>query len=114
MADDPEATAMQQLTQSLTPLDEPARERILEWALKRCGSAIASVAVSERITGQISAQRPVAAKAPTTGLANGAGAYADFADLYDAANPKTDHMKALVGGTGCRCVAARRRSPRVK
>ena len=56
----------------------------------------------------------MAAKAPTTGLANGAGAYADFADLYDAANPKTDHVKALVGGTGCRCVAARRRSPRVK
>ena len=27
VADDPEATAMQQLTQSLTPLDEPARER---------------------------------------------------------------------------------------
>lgn len=95
MADDPEVTAMQQLSDSLTPLDEAARQRVIEWAIKRYGGAIASAAASERVSQHVSAKR--AAPAATAADAN-VSEYADFADLYDAAEPKTDHMKALVGG----------------
>jgi hypothetical protein len=95
MADDPEVTAMQQLNDSLTPLDEAARQRVIEWANKRYGGAIASAAASERASQHVSAKRA----APATAAADAnASEYADFADLYYAAEPKTDHMKALVGG----------------
>ena len=95
MADDPEVTAMQLLNNSLTPLDEAARQRVIEWAIKRYGGVIASAAASERASQLVSAKR--AAPAAAEANAN-ASQYADFADLYDAAGPKTDHMKALVGG----------------
>jgi hypothetical protein len=92
MADDPEVTAMQQLTKSLTPLDEAARQRVIDWAIQRFGSA----------TGTAAPRREThhTGKTPSSaGATNGPSpAFADFADLYDAAEPKTDHMKALVGG----------------
>lgn len=95
MANDPEVTAMQQLNNSLSPLDEAARQRVIEWAIKRYGSAIASATASEQASIHVSTMR----NAPATTLTNAnSSEYADFADLYDAATPKTDHMKALVGG----------------
>lgn len=95
MTNDPEVTAMQQLNDSLTPLDEAARQRVIDWAIKRYGGAIASAAASARASQHVSAKR--AAPAAEAANAN-SSEYADFADLYDAADPKTDHMKALVGG----------------
>jgi hypothetical protein len=95
MADDPEVTAMQKLNDSLTPLDEAARERVIEWAIKRYGGAIASAAASERVSQRVSAMRAEPAATATNATTSEFG---DFADLYDAAGPKTDHMKALVGG----------------
>jgi hypothetical protein len=94
MADDPEVTAMQQLTKSLAPLDEAARDRIIDWAIKRFGSGALTAAASQRAAGhtQTPHHHPAGTTPPST------SEYKDFADLYDAAKPKTDHMKALVGG----------------
>jgi hypothetical protein len=96
---DPEAAAIQQLTDCLAPLDEEARSRVLDWATRRYGSAIAAAAVSSKVTETITAHRPVhvgnshASAAPPS-----ESAYEHFADLYDAAGPQTDAEKALVGG----------------
>lgn len=89
MAEDPEVTAMQQLTKSLTPLDEAARQRVIDWAIQRFGSG-----------GSTNVKRPALPGNNRQTPAGDAGGstYADFADLYDAAKPKTDHLKALVGG----------------
>lgn len=91
---DLEAAAIQQLAVALSPLDEQARERVIDWAKRRYGSAVASVAASDRVSEHVAAQRPVTAAAP----AAGAKGFETFADLYDAVGPETDTDKALVGG----------------
>ena len=89
MVDDPEVAAMQQLTKSFTALDEAARQRVIEWAIQRYGSA-PSPTRRDAHRGATPRQTPAADEATSS--------FADFADLYDAANPKTDVMRALVGG----------------
>lgn len=91
---DPEVAAIQKLTESLAPLDEAARQRVIDWAMRRYGSASTTVAAATRATEQVTAQRPV----PVAAAANSDTVYEHFADLYDAAKPKTDAEKALVGG----------------
>lgn len=96
---DPEAAAIQQLTDCLAPLDEEARSRVLDWATRRYGSAIAAAVISAKVTENITAHRPVPVAANPAAVATASnGAYAHFADLYDAAGPETDAEKALVGG----------------
>lgn len=95
MTDDPEVTAMQQLNASLAPLDEAARQRVIDWANKRYGGVIAAAAASDRAAQHVAEKRAAYGTATTH---TNESEYADFADLYDAVNPKTDHMKALVGG----------------
>lgn len=90
---DPEAAAIQHLTNSLEPLDEAARVRVLEWALKRYRTISATVSAAERVSETISGQRPVQFTAT-----NSEASFGVFADLYDATRPDTDAEKALIGG----------------
>lgn len=82
---------MHAISEALGSLDEPTVARVLRWAADRYGVVVTS-----------SPKSPPDAKnddedpnAPRNGKA--AGAYADIADLYDAANPQTGPEKALVG-----------------
>jgi len=63
MADDPEVEAMKQLNESLTTLDEPARQRVMIGPSNATGQQRATVAVAERVTEHVSTQRPVASAA---------------------------------------------------
>ena len=102
MVDDPEVTAMQQLTESFTPLDEEARQRVIEWAIRRFGTPTAAApATHHRAPDHAPDRRPAAATGHTS-----TSTYADFADLYDAAKPKTDHKKASWEAIGSRSAEA--------
>lgn len=96
---DPEAAAIQQLTDCLSPLDEEARSRVLDWATRRYGSAIVAAAVSTKVSEAVTAHRPVhVANTQAPAALAGESAYGHFADLYDVTGPQTDAEKALVGG----------------
>jgi hypothetical protein len=87
---DLEIGAMSQVASALADLDDGARARVLEWALKRYDVKL----------------RP--ARGASGGGGNGGrGSVGDgfisqefdvFADLFDAASPKTETDRALVGG----------------
>src|SRR5947209_1190544 len=89
---DPEIEAMGSVADALLDLDEGARERVLKWAAAR-------YAVEIKVTG------PGAAEETPDNL-DGAGdadkdseaSYEHFAELFDAAAPKTNEDKALVAG----------------
>ncbi|MGC2224568.1 MAG: hypothetical protein WA624_20550 [Methylocella sp.] len=83
-----EIKAMQKLAEALEPLDEPARQRALQWAISRYRAARASSLTD----------LPNHANAESSGESSGQSAFATFADLFEATSPKTESEKALVAG----------------
>jgi hypothetical protein len=92
---DPETAAMQQVAASFADLDKETRERIADWVMKRYGNALSVTAASEKLSAAVTARRQEQAAAVAGG---GTGEYEHFAGLYDAADPNTAQLKALVGG----------------
>ena len=94
MADvDQEVKAMGNVAAALEGLDEDAIARVLRWAAQRFGGAKGEALVS--------------ATPGSGGSGNGGSgasviheppAFEDFVDLFDAATPKTEADRALVGG----------------
>jgi hypothetical protein len=89
MSRDPEIDAMGTVATALKDLQPAEQVRVLEWAFKKFGVVIR------------------AAPRGNTGSSTAAGAgdedgnepdYSEFAELFAAANPKTDVQKALVAG----------------
>lgn len=73
--DDRELAAMETVRKTVEELDEEARQRVLVWAVHRFRIKTKGA----QIEGEDSE-------------------YKEFADLFDAANPKTTAQRALVGG----------------
>lgn len=90
MDDDPEIKAMQVAAGAINALeDDAAKARVIEWVARRFGVSVRSATAA------------MAGAAVGTGAAFNASvaeAFADFADLLGAANPRTDVERALVGG----------------
>lgn len=85
MAEDDEIDAMKKIAAALEPLGDAARRRALQWAVSR----FRSVAVGEEPIGP--------SHAPSqSGPSGEAHDFQAFADLFEAANPKTDREKALI------------------
>jgi hypothetical protein len=85
---DNEITAMQVVADALQDLDPDARERVLRWNAERFQIQLAGppLNVSRGQTGVLDARE--VPSDPT---------FRDFVDLFDAATPRTDVDKALVG-----------------
>jgi hypothetical protein len=89
MAEDDELDSMQQIKAALTPLDEPTRNRVLQWAVSRF---IGSTGISLSPSLDQPAVGPVA-----TSASNGQ-TFETFAELFEAARPSTEKEKGLVAG----------------
>lgn len=93
---DPEIAAMSAVADALSPLEEDAQGRVLRWAAERYGVALGS---SRR--GRVDeiddlddedddvTEQEITEEAPD---------FEHFAELYDAASPKTDVDRVLVAG----------------
>jgi hypothetical protein len=93
MTDDKEIAAISSVSRALEGLEEDARLRVLEWAMRRFGASQgAGLMPALGMQG-----------APTVGAGSGSPqedgpAFEDFVDLFDATSPQTDAERALVGG----------------
>jgi hypothetical protein len=92
---DAEFSAIQAAYAALAPLDEPARRRVLDYISARLGIATGMAPVGRKADGlgEVNEDDVLETRVPA-----GAPQYASFAELYDAAQPKTDSDKALVAG----------------
>lgn len=96
---DPEIKAMSTCYEELKDLDNEAKKRVIHWLVKKL--ELKSV---ESFSEKETAGKQVADKSRDTGGSpgNGNGEIADFetvADIFGAANPKTDADKTLVVAT---------------
>jgi len=89
-----ELQAMEALADALGPLDAAGRDRVLRWARECFGSATAD----QRAASGMGATGPQPSVTPHDAIAPPAGTFSDFADLYHAAEPKTESERALVAG----------------
>jgi hypothetical protein len=80
-----EARAIANVVEAFRPLDPAAIRRVLEWAFKRYAGAA--------LTEGAGASLPAAARADDLGADRHVG---DIADLYTAANPRTEAESVLV------------------
>jgi hypothetical protein len=91
-APDPEVTAIGKVNEALAPLEPEVRQRVLRWAVDRFGVALSKTKTAAGKAGD----------ADEEDEDNNDGSqqqeFADFASLYDTANPKTEPEKALVAG----------------
>jgi hypothetical protein len=83
MSEDAEIAAMAGAARAIEPLDETARRRVLDWLCQRFGKATPSPPLSFASPSNSSAQ-------------NLRSEFESFAELFDAAGPKTEKEKALV------------------
>jgi hypothetical protein len=81
MSDDAEITAMTGIAHALQYLDEPARIRVLSWANSRFGRLTAEGGRGSSVAFSVAEDRIE---------------FSNLAELFDAADPKTDKEKALV------------------
>lgn len=92
---DPEIAAMGTVAGALTVLDEDAQGRVLRWAAERFGVALAptrrgkSTEAEDFEEDNEPTEEEISAEAPV---------YEHFAELHDAASPKTDVDRVLVAG----------------
>ena len=85
MSTEDELNAMQQIAAALKPLGDDGRVRTLQWAFSHfCGSSKSSI-------GELPVLGP-----PTKDTSVGSAQFEAFAELFEAAHPKTDREKALV------------------
>jgi hypothetical protein len=93
-----EAQALQEVLQAVSALQIPAIRRILDWVADTYGLA----AVTNRSVVEEPASREqrnqVGKPAAMTPREGRSSKFANFAALYDAANPNTDASRALVAG----------------
>lgn len=89
---DPEVAAISQVNQALTPLEPEVQQRVLRWAAERFNVTLARQAKPPARPDQDARQ----GNGESAGESN--QTFADFATLYDAANPQTDAERALVAG----------------
>lgn len=84
--EDPEIEAMMKVSAALASLDEDAVARVLRWAAERysVGELRSKKGLASKDAGEVS-----------DGSSNNSR-YQHFAELFGAANPKTDMEKALV------------------
>lgn len=90
MSNDPndEITAMSQIAEAVKGLDGEAIKRVIAWAAAHYGLPVAAAG----------APKGKKSDAITVETAHSATEFADVADLYDAASPKTGAERALVLG----------------
>jgi hypothetical protein len=92
---DLEIDAMGQVAEALSGLEEDARGRVLRWAAERYGVTLAAPSQRAKDTARDSdndeelGDEEIAEEAPQ---------FEHFAELYDAAGPKTDVDRVLVAG----------------
>lgn len=99
---DAEFNAMQTVFTALNALEEEAQQRVLDYVSNRLGFAQqhprpAPSAKSSGVNEDIEDEEVDEEVASTT-AAGSTGTYSTFAELYDAARPKSQSDKALVGG----------------
>lgn len=90
---DAEFAAMQTLYGALEPLDDDARSRVINYIVSRLEISRSSNHGAHASFGASSEPEEVAEPAPLT-----SASYTSVAELYDAAQPKTNGEKALVSG----------------
>jgi hypothetical protein len=85
MGEDDEIKAMSSVAAALTPLDDDARNRVLQWAASRYGGRAQALAL-----GALSL--PGAGGLPPGNTSE----FETFAELFEAARPSTEREKGLV------------------
>lgn len=94
-AADVEFTAMQAVYKALEPLDDDARKRVVEYISARLEIA---PSMPKRLRAEHVASDDEIDEAALEAEKKGAPKYGSFAELYDAAQPKTNAERALVAG----------------
>lgn len=85
MDQDAEITAMSAVAQALEPLDEVVRQRVISWAASRFGGSPPALS---KLSGTERQMAPAGEAAR--------GEFDSFAELFDAADPRSDKDRALV------------------
>ncbi|MGW4226094.1 hypothetical protein ACWEG1_21840 [Streptomyces bauhiniae] len=94
---DPEIGAMSVIASALHDLEEDAQGRVLRWAAERYGVVLGSpAAVNEAKAASEAGER--AGEVSDEEISAEAPRFEHFAELFNAANPKTDVDRALVAG----------------
>ena len=93
---DPEISAMGVVADALTPLDEEARGRILRWAAERYGVTLAPGRRGRG--GELDDSDDGEDGVTEQEISDEARDFEHFAELSDAAGPKTDVDRVLVAG----------------
>lgn len=94
-ASDPEVAAIARVNEALSGLDPAVQQRVLKWAADKF-NVVLSQTRGQRSRSE--SGQPLRNGESEGGVAGEVGTFADFASLYDAANPPTDAEKALVAG----------------
>lgn len=92
---DAEFAAIQTVYTALNALDEGARARVMEYVSDRLGLTVRS---RVRTAGQAAAIEEDDERDERSDLLQGPVQFSTFAELFDAAAPKTQSDKSLVGG----------------
>lgn len=98
---DAEFDAMQTVFSVLRPLEEPAQQRVLDYVSNRLGLAQQArpAAAVKRNGSNEEIEEPESDNEAATGTHSAASLnFSTFAELYDAARPKSQSDKALLGG----------------
>jgi hypothetical protein len=90
---DPEIDAMSAMASALEGIEDEARIRVLEWAVRRYGGEQGS-----SLLGGATSQQSSAAPGGTGSPGGEVAAFEGFVDLFDMASPRRDAERALVGG----------------
>ncbi len=85
MTDDDEINAMSQVAAALTPLDDGARNRVLQWAVSRF-----------RNKNQVLGRGAMDFIPAEEGQSGGTPQFENFAELFEATKPSTEREKGLV------------------
>jgi hypothetical protein len=98
METDPEIEAMTVVAGALSPLDQEVQARVLEWAAKRYGVALAAGSNgTQKQPGADYAGADELQDERSRATERGNHSFEDFSDLYDAASPDSEADRALVG-----------------
>ncbi|MGF1594617.1 MAG: hypothetical protein ACFCUW_15150 [Kiloniellaceae bacterium] len=89
---DEEFAAMQTVYKALNPLGEDARRRVIEYIVDRLGIAPPSLATVDPSSGPTEEEGDEG----STGRPAPSRDYSSFAEIYDAAQPRSNADKALV------------------
>jgi hypothetical protein len=94
MSGDPEIEAMIAVVNALAGIEDDAKVRVIRWVAERF-----DLEVGPQVDGERRGRNGANGAGHWQGsLDRTSGHYTEFVDLFDAANPKTDTERALVGG----------------